>query len=88
MSSKLSTTTVPTPELTASSISSVVLALPCMIRVAGSAPAASAVTISPPPATSSHSPSDTISRCAAVQGNALDAKATWESGHRAASCCR
>jgi hypothetical protein len=87
-SSRLSTTTVPTPHRTASSISSVVLALPCSTSVAGSAPAASAVTISPPPATSSHRPSDTMSRCTAVQANAFDAKATCERGHRSANPSR
>ena len=84
----LHTTTVPTPDLTASCTSSVDLALPCSTSVAGSAPAASAVTISPPPATSIHSPSDTISRCTAVQGKAFEANTTRESGQRAASRSR
>ena len=62
MSSKLSTTTRPTPCLTASASSSSVLALPCSTSWSGSAPALSAVRISPPPATSRCRPSSTITR--------------------------
>jgi hypothetical protein len=49
MSSKLSTTISPAPRATASSSSSSVLALPCRTSRAGSAPAFSALKISPAP---------------------------------------
>ena len=84
-SSALSTTTRPSPCSTAMAISSSDLALPCSTSVAGSAPALSAVTISPAPATSSPRPSSTITRWTAVHGNAFEANTTRERGHRAAS---
>ena len=76
MSSVLSTTTVPSPTSTASAISSSSLALPCSTRDAGSAPAAIAVMISPPPATSRPSPSSTMTRWIAVHGKDFEAKTT------------
>src|SRR3954447_19620706 len=87
-SSALSTTTSPIPCSTASAISSSVLALPWGTISAGSTPALTAVTISPPPATSSPSPSSTTTRWTAVAGNALDANTTRERGQRAASSVR
>ena len=60
-------------------------ALPCNTISAGSTPAFSAVRISPPPATSSPSPSCTITRWTAVQGKALDANTTRAFGQRRAS---
>ena len=83
-SSALSTTTRPIPCSAASAISSSVLALPWWTISAGSTPAFSAVRISPPPATSSPSPSSTITRWTAVAGKALEAKTTRERGQRAA----
>ena len=81
-SSGPSTTTRPIPFSTAMAISSVLFALPCSTISAGSTPAFSAVRISPPPATSSPSPSWTITRWTAVHGKALDAKTTREFGQR------
>ena len=83
-SSSLSTTTRPMPCSAAMAISSSLFALPCRTIVAGSAPALTAVRISPPPATSRPSPSSTITRCTAVAGNALEANTTRERGQRAA----
>jgi len=57
MSSKLSTTTVPTPAWQAIVSSAVVLALPCRYMRSGGTPAARAMTSSPAPATSMLSPS-------------------------------
>ena len=82
-SSALSTTTSPMPCSTAIAISSSPLALPWWTISAGSTPAFSAVRISPPPATSSPSPSSTITRWTAVAGNALEANTTRERGQRA-----
>ena len=80
----LSTTTSPTPDAMARATSSSSLALPWSTREAGSAPAARAVMISPPPATSRPRPSSTMTRWTAVHGNDFDANTTRERGHRAA----
>ena len=87
-SSLLSITIRPIPLSTASLISASLLAFPCRTRSAGSAPARSAVMISPPPATSRPMPSSVITRCTAVHGNAFEAKITREFSHRAASSPR
>ena len=72
---------VPTPALTAISISSSVFAFPCITIFAGLTPAASAITNSPPPATSTPSPSSPMRRKTEVSGSDLEAQITSELGH-------